>query len=461
MHLPRQRIPAGLGGYASSADSGDPREAYVLKNLDPPDHKGIMKPRQGLVTQKTYANNVDHLSTHPKTGYFLLTQGGALTYVDPALVAVDVVLDTGWPSGNGTAVKHTYGGNASGAWWIAPKVTIAGSAATVYRVNQAGVFAAVGGGCPSATWVEAYGGLTFAMSELSMQWSADGDSGNWPAANAAAPPRGFGEFWGMHTIGRHEAILMGRYGFGQLTGNNARSMARAELSKLRSVYPAHSGAVCDKEFLTLAPGPSLRAYRSGFQRIDYPVMEDLLAITDAAACHAWYDPQINCYCLSELVLGKTFLFSLDLRRWIGYWDKGLRGLATSVLATPPFMKRWYANGPRLAAATQGSYADNGTTFQVEVQTIPSNLGMAEEQKQLNGVLLDGGGTAWNFVLDYRATPADAWSTEVLGTQDAGKWMRDIPPIVYGQRKIRAYRDAGSTVQFRELIVDEQDAGEVL
>lgn len=462
MHYPRQRPAPGRAGYATNPVDPD-GEAYLLQNLLPFTREGIARPRPGLVVDVDFGNPIDHLSIHPATEYLIVVENGNLHYINPQdIVGDDTILDSGWPESPDGFFKHCIGIAASGArYWIAPKCPVgANPGATIYRIDAGGAFAQLDADAPSANWVEAYGTFVFATSENRIAWSEPGKCDVWEA-DAVATLQKLGEMFGMVAVGDNQAILLGRDGNGVWVGGNEDLFEQHFTSNQRVATPLQSAADCAGRLIMLCPGPSLRSYRNAWSPVHLPLLRELEAITDSKQIQAWYDPVQNAYCITDLNQERTYFYDMDRGFWVGWWDKGLVGIAAQHIFGQPFMNRWFGWGSQLCHLDSSVYDDDGTAITIKVQTAPSDAGKPDCLKQITGVFYQGDATGVSIKLRHRLTTDGAWTVTTLGTIDGNKWLRNFAPVTYRERVIEVSCAAGSGVNFKSLLLEEAETGETL
>lgn len=437
----------------------------------PPDRLGVRRPRPALVWQASYGANVDHLSLHPGSQKLILTENGNLRIVDPSDMT-DILADTGWPSGNESFLRPCNGQTTAERIWICPKVAV-GSSQTgepIYHIDAVDNFGPLSVDAPNANWVETYGIYTIAVTELDVSFSSAGDSSDWSALSSVVVPLKLGLIYAFISMADNQALLLGREGAGVWTGSAQKFFAQQFRSNQRVIDPVYTACDCGGRAFVLCPGPSLRAYKGGMEPIHYPILDDLANFSTTRDFRAFYDAVLHSYCLANLFTGRTYFFDLDRNAWMGFWTFAARGMVVTPSINPPEgMDRWLAIGDAIYKMSSSAYQDEITSgafneYQVEVRTAPSDMGQPESLKQCTGVFFNGCGNQpedaqWSLYFGYRNSPREAWTEASIGNLLDPGWCRNIPPVSYRERYIRANCTAAEGVQFISLRVDEQVVSE--
>lgn len=448
--IPRQTARPGLGGY--SPRPIDPSEAHVISNLRLL-RDGVWVPRGGLTTMLTFSGDVTHISHPPVYAgnpTFIVVEGGNLRGVSPP--STNTLLGTGWPTGR---IRHAFGISAAGVpYWLAAKVAAGSGTGSLYKVT-AGVLSTVSA-APQTGWVEAYGLYTFVTDNSRGRFSEAGDSDTWPALNDIQWPIELGPVRALIAIDESRLILFGHAGTGMLSGSSEDTWSQGQLYNLGFIAQGNSIAKCGNLVVAMGPGPRLYTFNPSLERFDGPIQEELRSISDFTLMSAWYDPTENCYCFSHPSLGKTYLFDLEKKRWMGTWDKPLVGIGLADSNTLGI--RYFGWGTKLVQMDDtGVYTDGGSAFTCTLEVGPEHQQMPEGEKGLSEVYLDGRGT-WDVTLLGRSTPEGTFTTihTVTGVV-APAWV-SFPLHTYRERLLRLSATASSTLCLRGLKLDERFLG---
>jgi hypothetical protein len=223
------------------------------------------------------------------------------------------------------------------------------------------------------------------------------------------------------------------------------------------------------------------------QRIDEPIHEQLSAYGDAIYFSLFYDPLIDCLCVTPLVDQAvtpgvdniTFLFSMGRNQWIGTYvhADSTKGLMRAVNAgpntdsltiprnRPPFGCVVVAASELLAKYDSTLYGDDDADgdaqpFPCSIET--ANFGLDETPsvtKQLLDLYVDGVGD-WTVKLKYRDGSGEAWKEATIGVAHGPGWVyadRNVP--VYKERRIRLEAQSSSTLRLRFVGIRERPIAE--
>lgn len=473
----RERVSPGRGGLARAGV--DPSEAYWLENWQIL-RDGIYRPRFGLKWVKTMSGAVTDLSK--AAGYnhnlMVISNSGSL---DQLNIETEVLTNagTGWPT---TPISKCLAPGLTGNRWVGCKSPIGGAVGTLYTWDGTTLAALT---CDQGNWVACHADFAVRVASgstdpaLAIQWSALGDVTNWPAQNARGPIPQMGTTDCVLPYSASESILLGPYGFGTLRGRNPDRPAWEMGENALLLTPMHLAVQCRDRIIIPAAGPSLLEYvPPGVpRRIELPLGLDLLLAQGGANLRAWYNPTLNLYCLTDKTQHHTYLYSIDLARWLGVWTHAGgssfdllgqadvdQGASTVDAATMPWGKSFLAAGSLILQIDPSIVTDavsniGNTAFTCKVETQPSSGGDPSAHKQLNGIEVEGVGSYTPYYR-YRDPGAGTWTTVTEPTPGAwtftapGRFDFPLSSVTYRERVVGISATAASTLRFKSILVDE-------
>ncbi len=334
-------------------------------------------------------------------------------------------------------------------------------------------------GCPFS-----HGDSVAIVQKNTLLWSTYGDAYTFPTINYTYHNPEIGE--GIVGVYSQENIsyVFGTTGMYSIQGSPIETAKFTLLTAPPIAGPAATSvARCRDRIIYLAPGPQLFMLGNGLQRIDEPVHDLLSAYGDATYFSLFYDPLIDCLCVTPLVdqavtpgvENLTLLYSLSKNAWIGTYrhadsTKGLMravnvGPNTDSLTIPrnrpPFGLVAVAASELLTKYESTAYGDDDADgesqpFPCSIET--ANFGLDETPsvtKQLIDVYVDGVGQ-WTVKLKYRNGSGEAWKEATIGTAQGPGWVyadRDIP--VYKERRIRLEAMSSASLRLRFVGIRER------
>jgi len=334
----------------------------------------------------------------------------------------------------------------------------------------------------------AHGDSVAVVQKNTLVWSTYADAYSFPVINYTYHNPEIGE--GIVGVYSQENIsyVLGTLGIYSIQGAPIETAKFTLLTAPPIAGPsATSVARCRDRIIYLAPGPSLYMIGNGLVRIDEPVHDLLSEYGDATYFSLFYDPLIDCCCVTPLVdqavtpgvENITLLYSLSQQRWIGTYrhadsTKGLMkainvGPNTDSLTVPrnrpPFGLVAVAASELLTKYDPTNYGDDNASgdsqaFPCSIET--SNFGLDETPsvtKQLIDVYVDGVGE-WEVILKYRDGSGEAWKEHRIGVAQGPGWVyadRNAP--VYKERRIRLQANSSSALRLRFVGIRERPLAE--
>lgn len=343
-----------------------------------------------------------------------------------------------------------------------------------------------GGGITGAPF--SHGDSVAVVQKNTLVWSAYADAYTFPVLNYTYHNPAIGE--GIVGVYSQENIsyVLGTLGVYSIQGAPIESAKFTLLTAPPVAGPAATSvASCRDRIIYLAPGPQLYMIGNGLVRIDEPIHDQLKAYGDATYFSLFYDPLIDCCCVTPLVDQAvtpgvdniTFLFSLSRNQWIGTYvhadtTKGLMravnaGPNTDSLTVPrnrpPFGLIVVAASEHLMKYESTAYGDDNAAgesqpFLCSIET--ANFGLDEAPsvtKQLIDVYVDGVGD-WTVKLKFRDGSGEEWREETVGVAKGPGWVyatRNLP--VYKERRIRLEARSSENLRLRFVGIRERPIAE--
>lgn len=343
-----------------------------------------------------------------------------------------------------------------------------------------------GGGITGCAF--SHGDSVAVVQKNTLLWSAYADSYTFPVLNYTYHMPEIGE--GIVGAYSQENIsyVLGTLGIYSIQGAPIESAKFTLLTAPPVAGPAATSvARCRDRIIYLAPGPQLYMIGNGLQRIDEPIREQLSAYGDATYFSLFYDPLIDCCCVTPLVdqavtpgvKNITFLYSLGRNQWLGTYvhadtTKGLMravnaGPNTDSLTVPrnrpPFGLMVVAASELLTKYESTAYGDDDAAgdsqpFLCSIET--ANFGLDESPsvtKQLIDLYVDGVGD-WTVKLKFRDGSGEPWQEAEVGVARGPGWVfasRELP--VYKERRIRLEAPSSSTLRLRFVGIRERPIAE--
>lgn len=338
-------------------------------------------------------------------------------------------------------------------------------------------------GCPFS-----HGDSVAIVQKNTLVWSTYADAYTYPVLNYTYHMPEIGE--GIVGCYSQESVsyVFGTLGMYSIQGAPIESAKFTLLTAPPVAGPAATSvARCRDRIAYLAPGPQIFLLGNGLQRIDEPIHEQLSAYGDAIYFSLFYDPLIDCLCVTPLVDQAvtpgvdniTFLFSMGRNQWIGTYvhADSTKGLMRAVNAgpntdsltiprnRPPFGCVVVAASELLAKYDSTLYGDDDADgdaqpFPCSIET--ANFGLDETPsvtKQLLDLYVDGVGD-WTVKLKYRDGSGEAWKEATIGVAHGPGWVyadRNVP--VYKERRIRLEAQSSSTLRLRFVGIRERPIAE--
>lgn len=452
---PRPRVGPGGMAYHPMGPEESPLLQNVLVTRD-----GVYRPRQGLTTRATYASTIRHVSHRPwKDGTYgnagnriMVVEGNALRGVSHTAYTNTAHDLTNW--GSSPVYVNCFGGpSGSDIYWIAARTTTNAGDPTpqpgqLFKVDKGGTYAALAGSPPNAHWVESWGPYTVALDRDSIYWSGANNAESWnTGTDVVKARRECGNPVAFVGLSYQQALVLGDEGVALFSGTQT---IRQEPLYRQGVDWYGAITRIGSEVFVAGPGNTLWVISpTRLERFDWPIHWGLWS-SYANSLRSWFDPVMNWYMLSDLGNSRTYVFDVAMRRWLGLIGQALRGQATIYDNTsPPFRRRFLGLADKLVEWQDGVYTDAGSAFSCIIETAPTVLGGADQEKQLNRVFVDGAGT-WSVDLYHRdavGDPNDGWTTYNLGSVAAPGFVY-CDPRIFREFKLRFTATAASGVFFR-------------
>lgn len=509
----------GLGGSSSSPQ--EPSQAYLLQNMVRTDD-GVWRPRPGF----KLVRNFEQDQPYDSLGSPYTVNGGEIVHLKawtgdqmfganrftfkPAdSTPGDYVGFWGYRETNDTVLPlrgvpalgplDPQGDNGPYGWFSSVQATqslsdgtrkdmmffLRGERGDAYTASPTFPYTATGPTSSfEASWVDAHGGYivacggaqTLGSVEKTIRWSDYFDPTTWDTLSQVTADHKIGEPIAVVPWQQGISFLIGRGGVGEIQGNSSNSFVfRPTLALPAAPAPNTIVGIGDACFF-LVPGPRLvRLGLGGDTIISGPIDRELRALTTLRNLRCWHDSYHNLYCVSDPATFRTYLYSLEEKRWVGHWSRGddlsLLGEARTEMAftndvaqtridyAPPFAAIYVAAGALLGRWDPSLTVDEsaGADLDIEcaVETPPEDAPRMSNYKQLSSVVLNGRGT-WTIKLRYRQAQDDSWTDETLGTLSApGKVYGSL--TCYKQGIVRA-ESTDPTCRFRSLEIQEVDRG---
>lgn len=481
----KERVAPGRSGLARAGT--DPAEAYWLENWQIL-RDGVYRPRFGTKYVATVGTDptklVTHLSKAPGYNHNLMvcTSDGVLSELDVETGTLTGV-DTGWPGGPFSwclAPSVSAGGNV----WVACQSSIGGSVGDVVMWDGTTLTVLP---CDQGNWVACHGDYVVRLASGdtgtdSIQWSSLGKAEDWPVQNARAPLPQMGSTDAILPYNSSDSILLGPYGFGRLYGRNPDRPAWENLENALLLTPMHLNQKCRDRIIVAAAGPALLEYvPPGLpRRIELPLGLDLLLAEGSANLRSWYNPILNCYCLTDNLAKQTYLYSIDQARFIGTWSVGDdlhpllgqadidQGASAFDADEMPWGKSFFGWGPLVVQIDPTKFKDatgpsTDEYYFCRVETMPSTGADPTAEKQLNSIQVDGTGDFTPYYR-YRSGPLEPWTTVTEPSANAwkftapGKFHFPLSHITYRERVVGLEAAAVAGLRFRSMEIDEDVVG---
>lgn len=484
----------GLAGHQlfPQAKEVSPWIQNLVQELD-----GSWRPRYGLDLVHAYDYRIAMLqgtyqATTSKHMIYALTQqsklyAGAITEIDAAvgLNMVGVIPLANWNSEFKNAAVTV--GTSSNPTATDKRLLFSfpGFGVTSQAVyDQTGAQALFVGGAGITGAPFAHGNSVAVVQKNTLVWSSYGDAYTFPVLNYTYHMPEIGEgivgaYWQNDV-----SYVLGTLGIYSIQGAPIETAKFTLLTAPPVAGPAATSvARCRDRIIYLAPGPSIYMLGNGLQRIDEPIRDILDDYGDATYFSLFYDPLIDCCCLTPLVdqagtpgvANDTFLYSLGKNRWIGTYrhadsTKGLMrainvGPNTDSLTVPrnrpPFGCVVVAASDLLTKYDSTIFGDDNAAgavvpFLCAIETNNEGLDDAPSvTKQLVDVYVDGVGD-WTVSLKYRNGSGEAWQEQVVGIASGPGWVyadRTLP--LYKERRIRLTANSSSSLRLRFVGIRER------
>lgn len=333
-----------------------------------------------------------------------------------------------------------------------------------------------------------HGNTSMVVQKTTLAWSAYGDAYSWNLSTdyTYVPPEigeGVAGVYWQNDI----SYVAGTTGWASITGSRP-SEARYQVLNIPPIAgpaPTHLARCRDRIFY-LASGPAIYMLGAGVKRIDEPIYPVLSTYGDASYFTLFYDPLIDCLCVTPLVdqtvysgrANDTFLFNLTEERWIGTYRHAdsTKGISKAHLIgpvtnsttvprnAPPFGAVVVAASDLLQVYDFDLYADDNsagtaTSFTCALEAGPDGIDQYPHvDKQLLDVYIDGSGT-WTVKAKYRDAAGEAYTEVTLGTVAAPGWVYADPEMpTYKERIIRIEASSASNLRVRMVGIRERALG---
>ena len=474
------------------AQTASPWIQNLVQELD-----GSWRPRYGLGLVKAYPSRISMLhgtyqATNSKHYIYVFTEEsklykGAITEIGAA-VGLDMSAEiplSNWNSEFKNAAVTVGTSTNPTATDKRLFFSFPGFGVTSQEIyDQTGVQVEFEGGGGITGCAFSHGDSVAVVQKNTLVWSAYADAYTFPVLNFTYHNPGIGE--GIVGVYSQENIsyVFGTTGVYSIQGAPIESAKFTLLTAPPIAGPsATSVAACRDRIIYLAPGPQIFMIGNGLQRIDEPIHDLLSAYGDATYFSLFYDPLIDCCCVTPLVdqavtpgvENITLLYSLTKNAWIGTYrhadaTKGLMrafnvGPNTDSLTVPrnrpPFGCVVVAASELLTKYESSSFGDDDSSgephaFPCSIET--SNFGLDETPsvvKQLIDVYVDGVGE-WKVKLLYRDGTGEAWKETTIGVAQGPGWVyADLDVPVYRERRIRLEAMSSPTLRLRFVGIRER------
>lgn len=451
----RQRYKPGVKGYSPRPLT--PEEARVIQNLDM-ERDGTWRARPGLLTRVTHSSTIRNLSNRPYVtsgGRFVLTDAaGTLRLYDANAHTISASLGSGWPTAG--RLKTAFSGSNEDPYWAAARTYQGSGIAGVYTINPAGTLAAVAA-APNLGGVESYGLYLMGWSGTRIHWCDGGDVTAWMATNEIGAPWMVGTINQMMALSESQILILGSEGTGILTGNEATIFTQGEFLALHFAAENVPAVKCGRQAVVWGQGSKLFLVDgTTADRFDFPVQDDLEAFGDIRNVSAWFDPTINCYCVSHSDAGKTLLFDLERRAWVGTWDKALVGIGHWEATDHPRRVSYLGYGAKIVQVDYTGFTDDGSAYTCALETVLPSVSAPESEKACSQLHIDGVGT-WTVKLYGRSNPDASFTLLDTRVCTAPGWVY-FAAHTYREGLVRFEATAASTIRFRSFQADERAVG---